>query len=37
VFHEGKLVQMGRHEELVQDKNGKYYEMWRAQAQYYQI
>jgi ATP-binding cassette subfamily B protein len=36
VFHEGELVQMGRHEELVQDKNGKYYEMWRAQAQYYQ-
>lgn len=26
---------MGSHEELVADKNGKYYELWRAQAQYY--
>lgn len=35
VFHEGELVQLGRHEELVADKNGKYYELWNAQAQYY--
>lgn len=35
VFHEGELLQMGSHEELVADKNGKYYELWRAQAQYY--
>ena len=35
VFHEGRLIQMGSHEELVQDKAGKYYEMWSAQAQYY--
>ena len=35
VFHEGMLVQMGRHEELVSDTDGKYYELWNAQAQYY--
>ena len=35
VFHEGQLVQMGSHEELVADQSGKYYEMWNAQAQYY--
>lgn len=35
VFHEGKLVQYGSHDELVQDTTGKYYEMWSAQAQYY--
>ena len=35
VFHEGRLVQLGKHEELVADKGGKYYEMWKAQAQYY--
>lgn len=35
VFHEGSLLQQGTHEELVADKNGKYYELWNAQAQYY--
>lgn len=35
VFHEGKLVQRGSHEQLVTDMNGKYYELWNAQAQYY--
>lgn len=35
VFHEGRLIQQGSHEQLVQDKGGKYYEMWNAQAQYY--
>ena len=27
---------MGSYEELVADKNGKYHELWRAQAQYYE-
>ncbi len=36
VFHEGRLVQYGSHEELVADTQGKYYEMWHAQASYYQ-
>lgn len=36
VFHEGRLVQSGTHQELLQDVQGKYYEMWNAQAQYYQ-
>lgn len=36
VFHQGHLVQCGSHEELLQDKKGKYREMWEAQAQYYQ-
>ncbi len=35
VFHEGRLVQRGSHEELLLDEQGKYYELWRAQAQYY--
>lgn len=36
VFHEGELVQMGNHQTLLKDTDGKYYEMWNAQAQYYQ-
>ena len=35
VFHEGAVIQQGRHEELVADESGKYYELWHAQAQYY--
>ena len=36
VFHEGRLVQRGSHEELLSDEKGKYHELWQAQAQYYQ-
>lgn len=35
VFHEGELVQFGSHDSLVSDENGKYRELWHAQAQYY--
>lgn len=35
VFHEGKLVQRGSHEQLSSDESGKYFELWNAQAQYY--
>ncbi len=35
VFHEGRLIQRGSHEELLRDEQGKYYELWNAQAQYY--
>lgn len=35
VIHNGSLIQRGSHEELVADRDGKYYEMWNAQAQYY--
>ena len=35
VFHKGTIVQIGTHAELVADKNGKYHELWNAQAQYY--
>lgn len=35
VFHEGRIVQRGTHEELLVNKKGKYYELWNAQAQYY--
>lgn len=35
VFHEGRLIQRGSHDTLLEDKNGKYYELWNAQAQYY--
>lgn len=35
VFNEGKIIQQGSHDTLIQDKNGKYYELWNTQAQYY--
>ncbi len=35
VFHQGELVQRGGHEELLAQKDGKYRELWNAQAQYY--
>lgn len=35
VMDSGKLVQVGNHEALVADVDGKYYELWNAQAQYY--
>ena len=35
VFHEGSVIQQGSHEDLVSDTDGKYYELWNAQAQYY--
>ncbi|WMJ86429.1 ABC transporter ATP-binding protein [Anaerocolumna sp. MB42-C2] len=36
VFDNGQIVQMGYHDELLKDIGGKYYELWSAQAQYYQ-
>lgn len=35
VFNEGAVIQQGTHASLVADENGKYYELWHAQAQYY--
>lgn len=35
VFHHGTVIQQGSHEQLVTDQQGKYYELWNAQAQYY--
>ena len=35
VFDSGSVVQFGTHDELVADENGKYHELWHAQAQYY--
>ena len=35
VFDDGRIVQQGSHDELVNEKNGKYYELWNAQAKYY--
>lgn len=35
VFHEGAVIQQGTHASLVTDEDGKYYELWHAQAQYY--
>lgn len=35
VFHDGAVIQQGTHAELTADINGKYYELWNAQAQYY--
>ena len=35
VFDNGRVIQEGTHEELLEDVNGKYSELWNAQAQYY--
>lgn len=35
VFHEGRMIQRGSHESLMKEKDGKYFELWTAQAQYY--
>lgn len=35
VFHAGELIQTGTHDELLADNEGKYYQLWNAQAQYY--
>lgn len=35
VFDKGQVVQKGSHEELLKDEEGKYHELWNAQAQYY--
>ena len=35
VFDQGEIVQRGAHDELLQNSNGKYFELWNAQAQYY--
>ena len=35
VFDQGRIVQVGTHEELLENTNGKYYELWNAQASYY--
>lgn len=35
VLDNGRLVQKGSHDTLVSDQNGKYYELWNAQAKYY--
>ena len=35
VFDAGQMVQSGTHEALVEAADGKYAQMWQAQAQYY--
>ena len=35
VFDKGHIVQKDTHKNLLSDINGKYYELWNAQAQYY--
>ncbi|WP_373897328.1 ABC transporter ATP-binding protein [Haloimpatiens sp. FM7315] len=35
VFHKGRIIQKGSHEKLIEDENGKYYELWNSQAKYY--
>ena len=36
VFEDGAVAQRGRHEELLKETDGLYYELWTAQAQYYE-
>ena len=35
VLDKGCLIQCGSHEQLLEEKEQKYYKMWNAQAQYY--
>lgn len=35
VFDQGSLIQQGSHDKLLLDKDGKYFQLWNAQAQYY--
>jgi ATP-binding cassette subfamily B protein len=35
VLHEGRLLERGNHNNLIGNKQGKYYELWNAQAQHY--
>lgn len=35
VFHDGAVIQQGTHAELLAQVDGKYRELWNAQAQYY--
>ena len=35
VFDDGQIMQQGTHDDLVAALNGKYHELWHAQAQYY--
>ena len=37
VFHEGAVIQQGTHASLVAKEDGKYFELWNAQAQYYTV
>ncbi|MDE7211740.1 MAG: ABC transporter ATP-binding protein, partial [Lachnospiraceae bacterium] len=36
VFDHGQIVQLGAHDVLVAQAGGKYSQLWRAQAQYYE-
>lgn len=36
VFDHGQLIQQGSHDALVTDTDGKYSQLWHAQAQYYE-
>ena len=36
VFDKGRIVQIGTHEELLADVKGRHFELWHAQAQYYE-
>lgn len=35
VFDHGEIIQQGTHSQLLAQEDGKYYELWHAQAQYY--
>lgn len=35
VFDQGKIIQQGTHQQLLEDSKGKYYSLWNAQAKYY--
>lgn len=35
VFDNGEIIQCGSHDMLISDENGKYHELWYAQAKYY--
>lgn len=36
VLEHGEIVQLGHHDKLILDEKGKYFEMFKSQAKYYQ-
>ena len=37
VFDKGKIIEYGTHNELIENTSGKYHNLWKTQAQYYNL
>ena len=36
VFDKGKIIEFGSHDDLIKNKDSKYYKLWHSQAKYYE-